>query len=211
MSFNQVVNKEAPSNSNKKYKLPHYPSKVGINMNIHERYAKKVLILSVGFVLMIALASAVAKFGVIDQFERLYTAQDEYEEIHKQYLAAKESLKDYDIILNEYRTYSTDWMNTGLGGENDALFSAVERRKVLTMVEEIMMPKGNVHSIGMQNNVVTIRMSGMPLDEISEMIDELLLVPIVNGVKLNTASTENDGGASLSFLLTITLKEEAQS
>lgn len=208
MSFNQVVNEEAPS---KKYKLPRYPAKVGINMNIHEKYAKKVLILFVGFALILALASAIAKFGVIDQFERLYTAQGEYEEIHRQYIAAKENLKDYDSILNEYRTYSTDWMNTGSGSANDALFSAVERRKVLTVVEDIMMPKGNVHSIGVQNNVLTIRMSGMPLDEISEMIDELLLISIVDGVKLNTASTENYGGNSLSFSLTITLKAEAQS
>ncbi len=208
MSFNQVIEEQ---DLPKKYKLPRYPKKVGINMNIRERHTKKIILLLLGFAIIIALASAVAKFGVIDQFERLYAAQSEYEEVHEQYLAAKAALEDYESILNEYRTYSTDWMNTGLGGENDALFSAVDRRKVLSLIEEDIMPNGNVHSINVQNNVLSLRMSGMPLDKISAMIDDILLSPIVDEVKLNTASTESSGGSSLSFSLTITLGAEAQS
>lgn len=47
--------------------------------------------------------------------------------VHSQYTAVETALEDYDRVLAEYRTYSTDWMNDAVDSEspNAALYAAV--------------------------------------------------------------------------------------
>ena len=85
-----------------------YPRKSGINMNMREDRTRELTMLIIGGVLICVLAGAAAKFGVIDQYRRLTEAQRAYEQVHSQYTAVETALEDYDRVLAEYRTYSTD-------------------------------------------------------------------------------------------------------
>ena len=54
------------------------PQKTGINLNLHEKRTGMVLTLLVGVLCITVLALAVAKFGVLDLYDRLADAQSAY-------------------------------------------------------------------------------------------------------------------------------------
>lgn len=177
-----------------------YPRKSGINMNMREDRTRELTMLIIGGVLICVLAGAAAKFGVIDQYRRLTEAQRAYEQVHSQYTAVETALEDYDRVLAEYRTYSTDWMN-----------DAVDRQRVLDLIERDMQSQGTVTSVLIQDNQAVVAMSGMSLDQISQMFQKIGESPIVENVELNMAETEKEHPASiLSFSVSITLCREVE-
>ena len=183
-----------------------YPRKSGINMNMREDRTRELTTLIIGGVLICVLAGAAAKFGVIDQYRRLTEAQRAYEQVHSQYTAVETALEDYDRVLAEYRTYSTDWMNDVVdsGSPNAALYAAVDRQRV-------MQSQGTVTSVLIRDNQAVVAMSGMSLDQISQMFQKIGESPIVENVELNMAETEKEHPASiLSFSVSITLCREVE-
>lgn len=183
------------------------PQKTGINMNMHEKRTGAVVTLIVGITAIVILAGLVAKFGVIDQYQRQTDAQTAYGKVHQQYQSMQEELTDYDKVLTEYRTYSMDWL-TG-ADESDDRFVSVSRQKVLDLIETEMMTRGTVNSVRIYGDRVSISMTGMNLDEISQMVDVIEAQPIVAKAVLDLAETEKDKPASiLSFSLNITLQRE---
>ncbi len=54
------------------------PQKTGINLNLHEKRTGTVLTLLIGALCITVLALAVAKFGVLDLYDRLADAQSAY-------------------------------------------------------------------------------------------------------------------------------------
>ena len=190
-----------------------YPRKSGINMNMREDRTRELTTLIIGGVLICVLAGAAAKFGVIDQYRRLTEAQRAYEQVHSQYTAVETALEDYDRVLAEYRTYSTDWMNDAVDSEspNAALYAAVDRQRVLDLIERDMQSQGTVTSVLIRDNQAVVAMSGMSLDQISQMFQKIGESPIVENVELNMAETEKEHPASiLSFSVIITLCREVE-
>lgn len=191
----------------------HYPKKTGINMNMREKRTREALTIAIGSVLIIGIAGLVAKFGVIDQFQRLSNAQSQYENVHRQYTEVETTLENYDKVLAEYRTYSTDWMNSSVDSKskNLALYEAVDRQQVLDLVEKFMMTEGTVNSISVKDNTMRVDMSGMSLDEISAMFQKISESPIVKDVDLDVAESEQEYSASIvNFTMTITLGKEEE-
>ena len=180
-----------------------YPRKSGINMNMREDRTRELTMLIIGGVLICVLAGAAAKFGVIDQYRRLTEAQRAYEQVHSQYTAVETALEDYDRVLAEYRTYSTDWMNDAVDSEspNAALYAAVDRQRVLDLIERDMQSQGTVTSVLIWDNQAVVAMSGMSLDQISQMFQKIGESPIVENVELNMAETEKEHPASILELL----------
>ena len=206
-------NKKEPSKSKKsKHTRVHYPKKVGINLNMRENRTREAVTVAIGSIAILAVAGVVAKFGVIDQFQRLSDAQNQYEAVHRQYMEVEATLENYDRVLAEYRTYSTDWMHVSVDSKskNLALYEAVDRQKVLDLVEKFMMSEGTVNSIYVKDNTMRVDMSGMSLDQISAMFQRISESPIVKDVDLDVAESEQEYSASiLNFTMTITLGEEA--
>lgn len=184
------------------------PQKTGINMNMHEKRSGAVATAVAGAAVIVLLAAAVAKFGVIDLYRRQDAAQAAYNGVHQQYTSMQEELTGYDKVLTEYRTYSMDWLSGA--DEGDTRFVSVGRTEVLDLVEQKMMTRGTVSSVRAYDDTVTVEMTGMNLDEISRMVDDLEAQPMVARALLNIAETEKDQPASvLSFTLQITLQKEA--
>ena len=183
------------------------PQKVGINMNMREKRTGAVLTLVIGVIAIAALAGVVAKFGVIDRYQRLADAQAAYSQVHQQHQTMETALEKYDEVLAEYRTYSMDWL-TG-AEESDDRFVSVSRQRVLDLIETEMMTRGTVNSVRVYGNTLSVAMSGMNLAEISRMVDDIEAQPMVAKAVLNLAETEKDKPASiLSFSLDITLQRE---
>lgn len=72
-----------------------------------------------------------------------------------------------------------------------------------------MIPYGTLNSFTIQDSAVVVSMSGMNLQEISNMFARLQSRPIVKGVSLDLASTEETSkNADLDFSVTIELKSD---
>ena len=184
------------------------PTKTTINLAQRESRRKDVLTLTIGGALIVLLAGSVAKFGVIDQLDRLSQAESSYNPVHSQYLSTLQAVEDYPEVEERYRTYSRSWMNAG---DQNGLVR-VDRLQVLDLVQRCMMPRGQVDSLSLRDSILVVSMSGMNLRQISDMVELIRAEPIVESAALNLASTERDSKeALLDFTLTIALqpKEEA--
>ena len=184
------------------------PTKTTINLAKRESRRKDLLTLTVGGVLILLLAGSVAKFGVIDQLDRLSQAESSYNQVHSQYLSTLQAVEDYPEVEERYRTYSRSWMNAG---DKNGL-AKVDRQEVLNLLEQRMMPRGQVNSVSLRDSVLVVSMSGMNLRQISTMVESIREDPIVESASLNLASTEEKKKTDLmDFTLTVVLqpKEEA--
>ena len=183
------------------------PQKTGINLNIEENRDRDRLTLLIGVVAIAALVAVVVNFGVIAQYKRLDKAQAEYNQVHSQYTQTQEALQDYDRVLLEYRTYSMDWMS-GTGDGSEDLTAIVDRQQILDLLETEMLSRGRLTSVQIIDNKMNVSMSGMSLDQISDMFAILRRSPIVSDVALDLASTEDGNVAAiLDFTVRITLRQ----
>ena len=101
-----------------------------------------------------------------------------------------------------------DWMTNS--DDSKYQYVSVDRRDVLDLVESEMMTRGTVNSVLVRNDLVSVSMSGMSLEEISVMFGAIEQRGNVERVDLDVAETEKDMPASImSFSVNITLKSEA--
>lgn len=178
------------------------PTKRTVNLARRDSNPRSLLTLVCGIVLILALAFCAAKFGVIDQLARLDAAEAEYQAVHQEYVAVQDAVASYPEVEREYRTYSRKWM------QDDTQFVSVDRMEVLDLLEKHLMSCGTVESVLVQGELVFVTMSGMNLEEISAMFDDLQQQPIVAGTSLNLASTDRESGdALLDFSITIVLQQ----
>lgn len=87
----------------------------------------------------------------------------------------------------------------------------MDRQRVLDLIERDMQSQGTVTSVLIRDNQAVVAMSGMSLDQISQMFQKIGESPIVENVELNMAETEKEHPASiLSFSVSITLCREVE-
>lgn len=195
-----TLTKEKKNAATKAVKLP---KKTVINLAQRESRKKDIVTIVVGLTLIVIMASCVAKFGVLDQLERLNRAEAEYNQAHRQYLLVQEAVADYPMVEERYRTYSRKWLESG---EEEGLVT-VDRVDILDMMEEYLRPYGLVNSADVTGTMLTVNMSGMNLREISAMLARVEQHPIVAKAFLRIASTEDEAeDAELDFTLTIALQ-----
>ena len=192
-------------------KVMKLPSKTFVNLAQRESKKKSLLTLVLGAALILAVSFSVAKFGVADQFARLDRAEGAYNQVHQQYLQVEQAVADYPKVEQRYRTYSRKWMENSA---EDGLIT-VDRTLVLDMTERYLRTQGTVESMTITGTVMTVKMSGMNLRQVSAMLGRVEQQPIVASAALNIASTEdkNDPEALLEFTMTVALQpieEEAE-
>ena len=207
--------KKGPSEAGRKtLKCPH---KQGINLNMREQKGNPRLTLLVGCLAIVILAGCVAKFGVIDQYRRLDAAQAAYASVHTEYTQMQELLKGYDRLLMEYRTYSMEWATDG-SEDNGTL---VDRQKALDLLEQEMLSRGRLVSLQVSGNKMVVSMSGMNLEQISDMFanypdisTEIIAASIRNPIHVtDCALATEDGNVStiLDFTVRITLRSAEEA
>ena len=176
------------------------PQKTGINLNLHEKRTGTVLTLLIGALCITVLALAVAKFGVLDLYDRLADAQSAYAQAQQENRAAQEK-------LSEYRTYSMEWMEDG---EDSDLNFAVERTEMLDLIERTVMPYGTLSALQAQGDRVDVELNETDLDRIAEALSAVKASSIVESVGLELAETEKDRPADvMKCTLHIVLRGEA--
>lgn len=172
-----------------------YARKTGINLARREVNKKSIAIIAGITLAVLAAFAAFMKFGIIDQYERLRAAQEQYDDLYRQNSELAEKITDYSRVQLEYRTYSTEWMDK----------SYVGRQDILDLIEAELLPCGDISSITITENTALITISGMTLEGVSEMVVSIKEQPIVADVTVNTAQTESEEGKDVTCTLTIKL------
>lgn len=160
-----------------------YPSKTTINLVLREKpksAPEKLLLL--GFVLVL-LVGLFIKFLVIDRLAAVREAEDGYKAAQTELNELKKKNESYNDVLGDYLKYSKTWMNE----EENVL---VERTKILDMINDIILPQAVLESMTVYNDSMTIIVSGLNLNELSALIENLESSDIVSNVTIQKAGSK---------------------
>ncbi len=85
------------------------------------------------------------------------------------------------------------------------LFGAADVMGCLTLIEEELLLRSRVHSFTIGDDQITVRLSGVTLNEMSAIYQRLMASPLVSGVQVYTAAAGKDGDKRATASMTITL------
>ena len=181
-------------------KTPALPSKKTMNFVHHESSfnPKKVLPLAIVVVLV---AGLFAKFGIMDQLDKKTAAYNDLAQRQEQLAVVNAKLAGYDELEKQYGRYSYGWMS-------ESEVNMVSRMDVLALVEQKISPASVIENIAVNNNVLTLNIHGITLEQASAMVKSLEESEMVSSATVYSASAENAEDASI--FLSIILTKEAE-
>ena len=181
-------------------KTPALPTKKTMNFVHHESSfnPKKVLPLAIVVVLV---AGLFAKFGIMDQLDKKTAAYNDLAMRQEQLAAVNNKLADYDELAKQYGRYSYGWMD-------ESEVNMVSRMDVLALVEQKISPASVIENIAVNNNVLTLNIHGITLEQASAMVMSLEESEMVTSATVYNADAENAEEASI--FLSIILTKEAE-
>ena len=159
---------------------------------------KKVLPLAI---VVIIVAAVFAKFGIMDQLDKKTAAYNDLAQRQEQLAVVNTKLAGYDELEKQYGRYSYGWMS-------ESEVSMVSRMDVLALVEQKISPASVIENIAVNNNVLTLNIHGITLEQASAMVKSLEESEMVSSATVYSASAETAEDASI--FLSIILTKEAE-
>ena len=159
---------------------------------------KKVLPLAI---VVIIVAAVFAKFGIMDQLDKKTAAYNDLAQRQEQLAVVNAKLAGYDELEKQYGRYSYGWMS-------ESEVNMVSRMDVLALVEQKISPASVIENIAVNNNVLTLNIHGITLEQASAMVKSLEESEMVSSATVYSASAENAEDASI--FLSIILTKEAE-
>ena len=159
---------------------------------------KKVLPLAI---VVIIVAAVFAKFGIMDQLDKKTAAYNDLAQRQEQLAVVNTKLAGYDELEKQYGRYSYGWMS-------ESEVSMVSRMDVLALVEQKISPASVIENIAVNNNVLTLNIHGITLEQASAMVMSLEESEMVTSATVYNADAENAEEASI--FLSIILTKEAE-
>ena len=157
----ETVNK----NSKKNAKHTKLPDKTTINLatvDVEKIQAKAVI---PGVIAIIAVAAIFAKFGVADRLSAMNAAESEAAAVQAQLDAAHLELSKFEEIKETYGHYTFSGMT------NEEL-KRVDRADVISLIEKIVMPNNMTTSWVVNENILTLTVTGESLEDINKLAGE---------------------------------------
>lgn len=176
------------------------PSKKTMNFVHHQSSFNPKKVLPV--VLLVVLVVAIfVKVGIMDQLDKKTAAYSELSQKQEQLAAINTKLAGYDELAQQYGRYSYGWMN-------DSEVNMVSRMDVLALVEEKITPAAFVDNMAVNNNVLTLNIHGITLEQASAMVKSLEESGLVKSATVYNAVAEDAEKASI--FMSIILTKEAE-
>ena len=174
------------------------PSKKTMNFVHHKSNInwKKVI---PSLVVVFIIAAVFAKFAVLDLLDQKHLAQAELEMKQAQLDAINTRLAGYEDLEKEYGRYSYGWMD-----EDEV--NMVSRMDVLHLVEEEIASKAIIDNLAVNNNVLTMNIHGITLEQASAMVKSLEARGLVQSAAVYKAVAEEAQEAQI-FMSIIMAKE----
>lgn len=185
-----------------------YPSKTTLNLAQKEEnslLSKRTLALwgIAAAVLFVVLVTAIVN-PLLDRRE----ARQELSATQEQADALTEKMRDYDEVESRYACYATNWMSD----EERAL---VDREDLFSMVNDVLMDEGDVLAYTITDNLLTVQLSGLSLEDVSRLVDTLYKLDNVENVSLYTADKEEEASEDKTTIqdtisLIITMRDQVE-
>lgn len=194
-----MADKKTPKKALKK-SAPVAPVKNTMNFVHHQSSfnPKKV----VPIVLVIILAAALfAQFGILAPMAKKTQAYTELAQKQEQLAAVNTRLAGYDELAMEYGRYSYGWMS-------DSEVNLVSRMDVLNLTEKYISNKAIIDNLAVNNNVLTLNIHGITLEEASAMVKKLETNALVKSASVYNAVAEEAEEAEI--FMSIILTKEAE-
>ncbi len=177
---------------------PQVLEKKDINLAQREGLGFSIGMLLAGLVIIGLLAGAVSKFGVIDQFDRLQEARQTYGQLQAQLQQYEKALSGYDEVKKDYHTHAGAWTDA-----NDTLL------QVLELLDQTLMQQGELSQLSFQDHRIELTLSGLDLQQITQVVASLQESPFIQRAELQTASG-SDSRVQCRLILYLETGEESQ-
>lgn len=174
-----------------------YPVKHDINL---AQKVKRDLNLKAVIPTAIVLAIGIAtftKFGVIDQLNAFNTAETEAVKAEMMLSDIQTKTQDFDAVQTEYSDYTVTKNLTAGPAPMDCI----------NLLETRLLQSAKVRSFQMTDNIISVELSGVTLNQISGIYANLLSSDLVRNVQVFTASTTHQRNAKVSATMTILLND----
>ena len=175
-----------------------YPTKTSLNLVIREKSLgspSRILPIAAG---ILVLLLAFGKFAVWDRLSRVRREQDTLDSLLAQVSQLTEQTADYSEVLAAYSQYTTSWMS-----QEEILL--VDQADILSLVESQLMPSASVSRFSVNGNVLSVELSHLTLQGVSELVQKLGELPQVLEVTVYSASSQTQNEPISSVSLSITL------
>ena len=192
-----IKNNKAKANKKKNAQMP---SKKTMNFVHHQSSFNLKKVLPV-MIVVIAIAVVFAKVGFIDPLAEKTAAYNELTLKQEQLAVINTKLAGYDELANEYGRYSYGWMD-------ETEVSMVSRMDVLHLVEEEIASKAYIDNLAVNNNVLTLNIHGITLEQASAMVKSLEERGLVDSAAVYNAVAEEAEEAEI--FMSIILTKEAE-
>jgi len=171
-----------------------------MNFVHHESSFNIKKVLPILLVVVIVLA-VFAKFGILDPMAKKTAAYNELASKEAQLEVINAKLAGYDELATEYGRYSYGWMN-------ETEVNMVNRMDVLKLVESEIAKRAKIDNLAINNNVLTLNIHGITLEQASTMVRSLEESDLVESAAVYNAVAESAEEASIA--MTIILTKEAK-
>ena len=191
--------------TNKKAKAPkkaavNIASKKSMNFVHHQSSINWKKVIPVILVILV-LGALFAKFAVLDLLDQKALAQNELAAKQAQLAAINARLEGYEELEKEYGRYSYGWMN-------DSEVNMVSRMDVLHLVEEEIASVAFIDNLAVNNNVLTMNIHGITLEQASAMVKSLEARGLVKSAAVYNAVAEDAQEAKI--FMSIVMTKEAE-
>ena len=181
-----------------KQKAVQVPSKKTMNFVHHQSSFDLKKVLPV-LVIILAIGIIFAKVGILDPLAEKTAAYNELSLKQEQLAAINTKLTGYDELAREYGRYSYGWMD-------ETEVNMVSRMDVLHLVEEEISSKAYIDNLAVNNNVLTLNIHGITLEQASAMVKSLEERGLVESAAVYNAVAEEAEEAKI-FMSIIMTKE----
>ena len=183
-----------------------YPSKRVINLYYKEDKTTRPSTIALYLLFILVVCLAVAKLAVYDKLTELEDVSQTLEK-NQAYLANQmEYLKDYGEVSSKYSRYSYSYLT--------AEEKICDRMDILSMLEETVFVQSTIETVAVSDNVISLNLKGMYLEDAARLAKEVEQYDIVARVEVNAASLNTSGNAledTLTTQMVITLVSDEET
>lgn len=141
------------------------------------------------------------KFGILDQLQKKTIAMNDLASRQELLSSMSGKLAEYDKLAAEYGRYSYGWMS-------DTEINLIDRLDAMDLLEEKVAKLATIENFAVNNNVLTMNIRGVTLNQASEIVEDLESSEIVRRATVYSASAEAGREASIFLSIVLTKGEK---
>ena len=180
-----------------------YPSKTTINLAQRDRRPLNLGVTLPTLILLTVAIAAFTKFGVVDRLHAVSAAETQAAQQELLVSQVQEKTAGYEQLLDKYQSDSL--RKSASGGGADPM-------KCLALVETVLLNRSQVSSFTIGPDTINVKLSGVTLNDISAIYQQLMKSELVSGVQVyNASSSQKSEKVTAAMTIALVVDKPAQS